>query len=176
MPRAIEAEAKYAFCVNSDPGANLQMSFPRWGQRKNIGTCPRTPLACSCPRALLFPHLCTRIARASELKHLPEKASHLAQMPPFPGDRILIMKQPWLRKILEREKTLEIRSQPLSVGDYWLGHKEIIYGKIKLGKGDCLFSRSCTLTYMHSDPLSPPAGSKWRIACMGTAEQVNLHG
>ena len=73
MPRAIEAEAKYAFCVNSDPGANLQMSFPRWGQRKNIGTCPRTPLACSCPRALLFPHLRNLIAKASELKRLLDK-------------------------------------------------------------------------------------------------------
>ena len=53
---------------------------------------------------------------------------------PQPADRILILKQPWLDLILQGTKTLEIRSQPLSAGSYWLGHKKIIFGAAQLGQ------------------------------------------
>ena len=53
---------------------------------------------------------------------------------PQPADRILILKQPWLDLILQGTKTLEIRSQPLSAGRYWLGHKKMIFGAAQLGQ------------------------------------------
>ena len=48
-------------------------------------------------------------------------------------DRILILRQPWLRLILAGDKTLEVRAQALSSGRYWLGHKGMIYGVAQLG-------------------------------------------
>lgn len=48
--------------------------------------------------------------------------------PPAPGDRILILKQPWLDLILSGLKTLEIRSRRLARQTYFLGCRRYIYG------------------------------------------------
>ena len=53
---------------------------------------------------------------------------------PRQGDRILILREEWLRRILSEEKILEIRGIRYSSGDYWLGCKSKIYGKAFLGK------------------------------------------
>ena len=45
-----------------------------------------------------------------------------------PGDRILVLKEPWLRLLLSGEKTLEIRGSRLKGGRYFLGSKSIAWG------------------------------------------------
>ena len=52
---------------------------------------------------------------------------------PHLHDRILILRQPWLRLILAGEKTLEVRGRPFASGMYWLGYKSNIYGVVRLG-------------------------------------------
>ena len=51
---------------------------------------------------------------------------------PQRGDRILILKQPWLDMILSGQKTLEIRSRALT-GTFYIGYKRIIYAKVLFG-------------------------------------------
>ena len=52
---------------------------------------------------------------------------------PQPGDRIMIFKEKWLKLILKREKTMEIRSRALKGGKYWLGYKGLIRGMAVFG-------------------------------------------
>lgn len=52
---------------------------------------------------------------------------------PCDGDRILILKQPWLDLILHGRKTLEIRSRRMKPGPYYLGMRGRIYGLVYLG-------------------------------------------
>jgi hypothetical protein len=52
---------------------------------------------------------------------------------PQQGDRILILKERWLGLILSGAKTMEIRSQKLRAGKYYLGYKEKIYGCVIIG-------------------------------------------
>ena len=47
---------------------------------------------------------------------------------PVHGDRILILKEPWLQMLLRGEKTLEIRGATYSSGRYWLGCETVIHG------------------------------------------------
>ena len=51
---------------------------------------------------------------------------------PREGDKILIVKQPWLDLILTGLKTMEIRGRPLRSGWYWIGHGGKIYGRVSL--------------------------------------------
>ena len=53
---------------------------------------------------------------------------------PQPGDKILIVKQPWMDMVLLGQKKLEIRALPYSSGNYWLGRKSCIYGLARLGR------------------------------------------
>ena len=53
---------------------------------------------------------------------------------PETGDRILVLKQPWLHLILNGSKILEIRSSRLSPGKYYLGCRGRIYAEVMLGK------------------------------------------
>ncbi|CAE7386170.1 PIF1 [Symbiodinium sp. CCMP2592] len=48
---------------------------------------------------------------------------------PKHGDRILVLRQPYLGWILAGTKTLEIRDKPLRAQHVWLGHKELILGR-----------------------------------------------
>ena len=52
---------------------------------------------------------------------------------PVHGDRILILKEPWLGLLLRGEKTLEIRGAAYSSGRYWLGNKKVIHGEATFG-------------------------------------------
>ena len=54
---------------------------------------------------------------------------------PKPNDKILVLKEAWLAKILSGEKDLEIRGTPLHAGQYWLGCKKQIYARAFLGEG-----------------------------------------
>ena len=49
------------------------------------------------------------------------------------GDRILIVRQPWLDLILSGEKTLEIRESRMKPGAYFLGCRGHVFGKISIG-------------------------------------------
>ena len=53
---------------------------------------------------------------------------------PKPGDRILIVKEPWLSLILAGKKKMEIRGARLSSGKWYLGFKKQIYGVMVTGK------------------------------------------
>jgi len=53
---------------------------------------------------------------------------------PQPGDKILLLKQPWLDMVLLGQKNLEIRALPYASGNYWLGRKSCIYGLARLGR------------------------------------------
>lgn len=49
------------------------------------------------------------------------------------GERILILREEWLERILSGEKTLEVRGTRLREGDIWLGCRSRIFGKARLG-------------------------------------------
>ena len=52
---------------------------------------------------------------------------------PLQGDRILILREEWLERILNGQKDLEIRGRRLRDGDIWLGCRSTIHGKARLG-------------------------------------------
>ena len=52
---------------------------------------------------------------------------------PVGGDRILIMKDKWLKLLLKKTKTMEIRGRRLKPGRYWLGCQGAIHGEALLG-------------------------------------------
>ena len=52
---------------------------------------------------------------------------------PRAGDRILVLREEWLERILSGEKDLEIRGRRLREGDVWLGCRSNILGKARLG-------------------------------------------
>ena len=47
---------------------------------------------------------------------------------PQVGDRILVLKWPWLELILLRRKTIEVRGVAFRRGRYFLGFKRNVYG------------------------------------------------
>ena len=60
-------------------------------------------------------------------------------LPPLPlmdkpeiGDRVLVLREPWLAKILSGEKTLEIRSRSCRHGRVWLGCGGKVYGCVDI--------------------------------------------
>ena len=55
-------------------------------------------------------------------------------MRPRAGDKILILKQPWLNLILSGQKKIEVRGSAFRAGKYFLGHKQIIYGQVEIGE------------------------------------------
>jgi hypothetical protein len=60
--------------------------------------------------------------------------------PPRDGERILVVKQPWLDHILQGRKTMEIRACKLSPGPCLIGNKQLIYGRLILGESVVLDS------------------------------------
>jgi len=71
------------------------------------------------------------------MRHIWLKAFLLARVMakrrPRTGDRILILKEKWLKMILLKKKTLEVRSRPLKSGHWWLGCKGFISGEALIG-------------------------------------------
>lgn len=53
--------------------------------------------------------------------------------PPQHGERILVLRKPWLDMILSGEKTVEVRSRRVTPGDCLLGCRGRIYGRVHLG-------------------------------------------
>ena len=47
---------------------------------------------------------------------------------PANGDRIMILTARWLSMILDGQKTVEIRGQPVRPGIVWFGHKQLLHG------------------------------------------------
>jgi hypothetical protein len=52
---------------------------------------------------------------------------------PSIGDRILVLREEWMERIMNGEKTLEVRPMRLREGDIWLGCRSCIFGKARLG-------------------------------------------
>ena len=52
---------------------------------------------------------------------------------PKRGDRILVVRLPYLDMLLSGEKSLEVRCHPYKPGKYYLGRKKTIYGSVVLG-------------------------------------------
>ena len=82
-----------------------------------------SPTFTSCERAPTYLATIAHLG-SSVMERDPEPHLH---------DRILILRQPWLRLILAGEKTLEVRGRPFAPGMYWLGYKSNIYGVVRLG-------------------------------------------
>jgi len=64
---------------------------------------------------------------------------------PFAGERILVLREEWLERILDGSKDLEIRGLRMREGDIWLGCRSVIYGKARLGpaisiRSECEFA------------------------------------
>lgn len=53
---------------------------------------------------------------------------------PQVGDRIMVVKQPWLDRILDGAKTMELRGQKHCVGHTWLGAGGYIHGRVKIAQ------------------------------------------
>ena len=54
------------------------------------------------------------------------------EMIPQIGDRILVVREEWCRKILEGKKTMEIRSTKTRPGLVWLGFDGNVYGQVEI--------------------------------------------
>ncbi len=61
-----------------------------------------------------------------------------AFLPPVAGDRILVVKEPFLRKLLDGSKTLEVRPFKLAAPRYYLGCKALIYAEIRFGAAELI--------------------------------------
>ena len=48
------------------------------------------------------------------------------------GDRVLVLREPWLTKVLTGEKTVEIRSRACRLGQAWLGCEGKVYGSVDI--------------------------------------------
>ncbi|CAJ1412828.1 unnamed protein product [Effrenium voratum] len=51
---------------------------------------------------------------------------------PAVGDRVLVMRQPWLDLVLSGEKTLELRATRHALGRVWLGMGGKVYGGVTI--------------------------------------------
>ena len=52
---------------------------------------------------------------------------------PRVGERILVLREEWLERILTGQKSLEVRGTRLREGEAWLGCRSMIWGKVRLG-------------------------------------------
>ena len=74
---------------------------------------------------------------------------------PKVGDRIMVLKATWLNLILQRVKTMEIRSQMIKPGFVWLGMGGFIYGSCNIASSRLLSALEFRkLTNMHRWPLA----------------------
>ena len=102
-------------------------SKKRSGQTTTCGCEGReVPLHVCQPVGLALPTCRTR-AQAPETKASIEKATQEAPMPCL-GERIMIIKEPWLQLILNKLKTMEIRCSPAELGKTWLAFDGQVFG------------------------------------------------
>ena len=59
-------------------------------------------------------------------------ATEEPSLQPKIGDRIMVLRQPWLDYILEGSKTMELRSRKFRAGAVWLGMGGKIYGRVRI--------------------------------------------
>jgi len=57
----------------------------------------------------------------------------MKQTVPQNGDRILVFKEGIIKTILNKKKSLEIRSRKIKAGQFWLGCKGLIHGRALFG-------------------------------------------
>ena len=55
-----------------------------------------------------------------------------AALEPKVGDRIMVLRQPWLNAILDGTKTMEIRCRKHRAGRVWLGSGGTIHGRVRI--------------------------------------------
>ena len=115
--------------------------------RKNLywGLCSGlTPLRVYAPAVSCYSilSLCCYIHGVCLLERLTEGrvlcVSRKPTMPIKPGDRILVLKEHWLKLITKKKKTMEIRGRAVKGGKYWLGYKGVIRGKAVLQHPVCI--------------------------------------
>lgn len=65
-----------------------------------------------------------------------EEASAVAEqgaaLEPKLGERIMVLRQPWLDAILDGTKTMEIRCRKHRTGRVWLGSNGLIHGRVRI--------------------------------------------
>ena len=57
----------------------------------------------------------------------------LSKMSPKRADKILMFKDKWVKLLLKGTKTMETRGKAFQEGEYWIGCKKQIHGKLYLG-------------------------------------------
>lgn len=62
----------------------------------------------------------------------PDDAGEGQPLQPKIGDKIMVVRQPWLDKILDGSKTMELRCRKACPGVVWLGMGGTIYGRAKV--------------------------------------------
>ena len=87
----------------------------------------------------------------------------MSQHRPAAGDRIVVLKPRWLRLVLGRQKTLEIRGSPLAAGPAWLGARGTLYGRCVLGEPFEVGTADdwAALRSRHLVPGAPPYVHPW---------------
>ena len=66
------------------------------------------------------------------LKRLPAFDEGAGPIMPKVGQRIMVLRQPWLDYILEGSKTMELRGRRYRLGHAWLGMGGCIYGRVNV--------------------------------------------
>jgi len=56
-------------------------------------------------------------------------------MSPRQGDKIMMFRDKWVKLLLNKTKKMEVRSKPFEEGRYWIGCKQMILGRFRLGPG-----------------------------------------
>eukprot|EP00435_Cladocopium_sp_Y103_P025345 s362_g6.t1 len=65
-------------------------------------------------------------------KDAEEAAAEQGVLQPKLGDRIMVLRQPWLNAILDGTKTMEVRCRKHRAGRVWLGSGGVIHGRVRI--------------------------------------------
>ena len=102
------------------------------------------------------------------------KAGAMAFVPPQQGDRVLVLRRPWLLEVLSGVKVLEVRGRRLAPGRYYLGCAGSLWGHIDVGAATLCQSaqhwRALAAQHRVLTP-APPYRKTWlhRLSCLRAA-------
>ena len=107
-------------------GADAAATFSN--KTETSETAPASTGAPARRSALKTPTLAQQLARKAAMQKVKSWTEDKAR----PGDRILVLKEAHLARILAETKTLEVRDKPLRARTVWLGTKGIILGRARI--------------------------------------------
>ena len=93
------------------------------------------------------------------------------------GDRIMVVRQPWLNKILDGDKTMELRSRRYRAGSAWLGMGGHIYGRIKIAEAVAMTTeefRARAAEHAWPAEKEPPYKTMWGLLLVDVQQLPDL--